>query len=438
MTPRRRRDGADVDSGDAPPGGTGRKATSRQLRPRIRVVDALSESVASVAARPGRSMLTMTGTILGCAAFIAIIGLTTTAAGQITSAFNELEATTVTVVDSAVEASGEPGYSFPDQVGPLMRQLNGVVDAGVYAQAPYSSALSSISIRPEVDGAGGSGGSVLSVYGAEPGTLTAARAEWTSGHGFDQFHVDTHQPVAVLGFAAAARLGIASVVTHPTVFVGNTAYAVIGVMAEGGALPELGNAVTVPITTMIDSLGPPASSDPARVLIRTRMGAAALISTQAPFKLRPDNPEALTAIAPPDWSMITDDVDTSMNGLLLALAGIALIIGCVAIANTTLVAVMERTGEIGLRQALGAKPGHILSQFLLESIMLGGIGGLLGSAVGIAAVLTGSMLQSWSPVLDPRLSLASPAIGVVVGALAGLYPSWRASRITPVAALQHS
>ncbi|MDR1152847.1 MAG: FtsX-like permease family protein, partial [Bifidobacteriaceae bacterium] len=68
-------------------------------------------------------------------------------------------------------------------------------------------------------------------------------------------------------------------------------------------------------------------------------------------------------------------------------------------ASSTSLAVMERIGEIGLRQALGAKPSHILSQFLLESIMLGGIGGLLGSAVGIAAVLIGSVLQSWSPAL---------------------------------------
>jgi putative ABC transport system permease protein len=316
--------------------------------------------------------------------------------------------------------------------------LNGVVDAGVYAKAPYTAEYQSISIRPEVDIGASAQGSALSVYGAEPGTLAAAGVEWASGDGMDQFHVDAHQPVAVLGFAAAARLGVSSVVTQPTVFVENTAYAVVGVLGEGGARPDLASAVVLPITTMIDHYGMPSASEPARALVRTGMGAAGLIAVQAPLKLRPDDPGLLSAIAPPDWSIVTDDVDTSMNGLLLALAGIALIIGCVAIANTTLVAVMERTGEIGLRQALGAKPSHILAQFLLESVLLGGIGGLLGSAVGTAAVLIGSVAQSWSPVLDPRLGLASPVIGVVVGALAGLYPAWRGSRITPVAALQHS
>ncbi|MDR2252983.1 MAG: ATP-binding cassette domain-containing protein [Bifidobacteriaceae bacterium] len=406
-------------------------------RPRIRLVDGLAESVASVAARPGRSLLTMTGTVLGCAALTAIIGLTTTAAGQITSRFNQLQATTVTLADTATEESGVPGYSFPQRVGAKLRELNGVVDGGVYAEAFHQGWLPQISTRPEIDGGPGVGVQ-LRVAGAEPGTLVAAGAKLASGNGMDEFHVDSAQPVAVLGPAAAARLGIASVAIRPTVFIGDNAYAVVGVLSDTGALPDLATAVILPITTMLAHYGPPAAGQPAHALVRTDLGAAALAARQAPYKLRPENPGALTAFRAPDWSAITDDVDASVSGLLLALAGVAVVIGCVAIANTTLVAVMERTGEIGLRQALGASPSQILGQFLAESVLLGGIGGLIGSALGTATVLIGSVLQSWSPVMDPRLGLASPAIGVAAGALAGIYPSWRASRISPVAALQHS
>ncbi|MDR0433314.1 MAG: ABC transporter permease [Bifidobacteriaceae bacterium] len=398
----------------------------------IRVADLLREGVASVAARPGRSILTMTGTVLGCAAFLAIIGLTSTASGQITAQFNELEATSVTVVDTGVSERGEPRYNFPEQVGPLMRGLNGVVDAGVYASLNVSE---TIAIRPQVD-AEASAGSSLAVYGGEPGTLAAAGVELVSGNGMDEFHIQTRQPVAVLGFAAAAQLGIASVVSQPTVFIGNRPYQVVGILGQGGSLPELGNAVIVPIGLGLERYGPPSPATPAHVLVRTDLGAAGLIARQAAYRLRPDAPDLLDSIAPPDWSMITDDVDTSVGTLLLALAGIALVIGCVAIANTTLVAVMERTGEIGLRQALGAKRSHILAQFLVESVLLGAIGGLLGSALGIAAVLIGSVSRSWTPVLEPALPLAAPVVGIVVGALAGLYPSWQASRIPPAAALQ--
>jgi putative ABC transport system permease protein len=402
----------------------------------MRLGDLWRESIASVASRPARSLLTMTGTVLGCAALIAIVGLTTTASGQITAKFNELEATTVTVVDAELERTGLPGYDFPDRVGPSLEELAGVVSAGVVAEVilPFGY---SVGIRPAADLEAATG-QVLSVWGTEPGALAAAGTDLVSGHGMDQFHVDQAQPVAVLGFAAAVHLGISTVATAPTVFVGNAAYTVVGILGEGGTLPQLSNAVMVPITTALARFGPPPPSDPARVLIRTELGAAELIAGQAPAKLRPDNPELLAAMAPPDWSMVTDDVNTSVNALLLALAGIALIIGCVAIANTTLVAVMERTGEIGLRQALGAKPVHVLAQFLAESVLLGAIGGLLGSALGVVAVLIGSVAQAWTPVMDPALTLASPAVGTVVGALAGLYPAWRASRIPPAGALQRT
>jgi putative ABC transport system permease protein len=401
------------------------------------------ESVASIAARPARSMLTMTGTILGCAAFIAIIGLTATASGQITSKFNELEATTLTVRDVLAEEDFEQTFNFPDRAGPQLRALNGVVDAGLYFKPGNTFEMETggprtIAVRPQADGIDPNSGAGLALYGAEPGTLAAARVDLASGRGLDEFHIETSQPVAVLGFAAAGNLGIASVATRPTVFIGNDPYQVIGILGEGGAIPELGSAVMIPAPLALERYGPPDLSQPARVLVRTELGAAGLIAVQAPLALRPDHPEYLGVAAPPDWSMVTDDVNTSMNALLLVLAGIALIIGTVAIANTTLVAVMERTGEIGLRQALGAKPVHVLAQFLVESVVLGAIGGLVGSAVGIASVVAGAIARQWTPVLDPRLSLTAPAIGIVVGVLAGLYPSWRASRIPPATALQRT
>ncbi len=425
-----------------------RKGVSAELgASRIRVIDAVREAVSTVAARPARSILTMVGTVLGCAAVIAILGLTDTARGQISATFSELEATIVTVDDAQSEqarqrglAEGEGVYSFPADTGRRLRQLNGVVDAGVYFATalgdPETGQTLAIGKRPQVDasGQGGGSGSTLAAWGLEGGTLAAAGAQLGSGVLFDDFHVRTDQPVAVLGPAAAENLGIPSVVTNPTVFIGNDAYAVVGVLSNTGSLPELDNAVMVPAPLAVSRYGPPGR--PAKALVRTELGAAPLLARQAPHALDHAHPEHFSTIAPPDWSVVSDPVQTSMSGLLLALAAIALVIGCVAIANTTLVAVMERTGEIGLRQALGAKPTHILSLFLVESVILGGLGGLLGSALGVGTVLVGSLAQEWTPVLDPGLLLLSPALGIATGVVAGLYPAWRASRIPPAAALQ--
>lgn len=106
------------------------------------------------------------------------------------------------------------------------------------------------------------------------------------------------------------------------------------------------------------------------------------------------------------------------------------------IANTTLVAVLERTGEIGLRRALGARSRHITLQFLAESGALGTLGGLVGTSLGTFAVIGTAMAREWTPVIHPVTVVAAPAIGLVTGVVAGLYPAWRASRIQPVEALR--
>ncbi|TAK71319.1 MAG: ABC transporter permease [Actinomycetota bacterium] len=432
--------------------GTGGERSARPSQPtavrasRIRTVDAIRESVSTIAARPARSLLTMIGTVLGCAAVIAILGLTATAQGQITSKFNELVATTVTVADAqfknvtqAGDSAGAQPYSYPSDVGPRLRRLNGVVDAGVYFTTavepdPLTGQRRTIAKQPSADHIAPDAGASLTAWGVEGGTLKAAGAHVASGVVFNDFHVLKGQSVAVLGPSAAANLGISSVVTNPAVFIGNDAYSVIGILSDTGSLPELDNAIMIPAPLAISRYAPP--DQPAKALIRTKLGAAALIGRQAPYALDAAHPGHFNVSTPPDWSIVTDPVNSSLNGLLLALAAIALVIGTVAIANTTLVAVMERTGEIGLRQALGAKPSHISSQFLIESTIVGGLGGLLGSALGVAAILVGSAAQQWTPVLDPRLLLVAPALGVATGLIAGLYPSWRAGRIPPATALQ--
>ncbi len=130
------------------------------------------------------------------------------------------------------------------------------------------------------------------------------------------------------------------------------------------------------------------------------------------------------------------EVSQDLDQLFLLLSVICLFIGTLGIANTTLVSVLERTGEIGLRRSLGARSRHITSQFLVESGMLGAIGGLVGTSLGVLSVVTVALVRDWTPVVHPTTVAAAPAIGLATGLLAGLYPAWRASRIQPVEALR--
>jgi putative ABC transport system permease protein len=129
-------------------------------------------------------------------------------------------------------------------------------------------------------------------------------------------------------------------------------------------------------------------------------------------------------------------VNTDLSGLFLLLATICLLIGAVGIANTTLVAVLERTGEIGLRRSLGARPRHVAAQFLAESTALGTLGGLAGTSLGALTVVVVALARHWTALLDPATVAPAPLIGTLVGLAAGLYPALRASRIEPLDALR--
>jgi ABC-type antimicrobial peptide transport system permease subunit len=111
-------------------------------------------------------------------------------------------------------------------------------------------------------------------------------------------------------------------------------------------------------------------------------------------------------------------------------------VGAIGIANITLVSVMERTGEIGLRRAIGATRGHIAAQFLLESASMGVIGGIVGASLGVLITVAVSAYEVWTPVLDPAAPFLAPVLGGAIGLVSGTYPALRAAHLEPVEALR--
>ncbi|WP_354641528.1 ABC transporter permease [Kitasatospora camelliae] len=399
--------------------------------------DLLGEALAGVLQRPARSALTMLGTVLGVGAFVAVLGLTATASGQIGDRFNPTRATTVTVVDDppgdGLPPGAAPPVGFPEDADTRVARIDGVTAAGVWWRIPSEGLR--IAATPTGDGTAGQG---LSVYAATPGAVAAMRPTLAAGVSLDAYPQQARLPVVLLSQAAAARLGVSRLDAQPAVFVDGLPYTVIGIYRDVERLPDTLLGVVIPTSTALDRFGNPGPGEEraAHLLVATRIGAARTVAAQLAPALRPDAVNRLTVTEPPDPHALQDRVASDLTGLFLALAAICLAVGAVGIANTTLVAVLERTEEIGLRRALGARTRHIAAQFLTESTALGTLGGLIGTALGTLVVVTVAAARDWTAVLPPLATLPAPLIGSVVGLLAGLYPAVRAARTDPLRALR--
>lgn len=396
--------------------------------------DLLREVLTGVAARPGRAALTVLGTVIGVAAFVAVLGLTATAQGQVSKRFTVLMATEVTVEDAPADSVQSTDPGFPSDAEERIANLNGVSSAGLYwtPERKFStSTVSPLQVRSAEQ-------HEVPLMAVSPGFFGAIHAKLSLGRTFDKFHDNTGQRVALLGRSVAQRLGISRISAPRTVFIGDLSFVVMGIVEEVDRHPETLISALIPLKTAVRAWGSPTPGrgEPIRMIVDVRVGASGLIAKQAPYALRPQEPDRFRVLSPPAPGSLHEGVTQDLGTLFLLLAVVSVIVGAVGIANTTLVAVLERIPEIGLRRSLGAKRKHIVMQFLMESSSLGLLGGLLGCSAGVLVVMTTAAWQDWTPILEPMTVLFAPLIGGTTGLVAGCYPAWRAGKIEPVEALR--
>jgi macrolide transport system ATP-binding/permease protein len=399
--------------------------------PRLPPRDLLREAAAGLLARPGRVALTVLGTVIGVGALVATIGLSKTAGNQIVGRFSEVAATDVVVTPVPGALGGNAASeAIPWDAETRLRRLNGVAEAGTLSDVAVRGALvRSVPINDPL----GQTDVQLPVKAASPGLWRAVRAQLTAGRFPDAGHSARADRTAVLGTNAARRLGITNVDQQPAIFIGDRLYQVSGLVASVERQPALIGSVTIPNGTARREFGLAA---PASVQVETDIGAVELVARQAPKALSPTDPALLRVAAPPDPKTLRAGVENDLNALFLLLGGVSLLVGALGIANVTLVSVLERVGEIGLRRALGAARRHIAAQFLVESAVMGLLGGIVGASLGILVVVAVSASRTWTPVLDPWVPLAAPLAGALIGLLSGAYPSLRAAVMEPVDALR--
>jgi putative ABC transport system permease protein len=384
-----------------------------------------------------RSILTTLGILFGVAAVICTVGIGTASAAQVNARIASLGTNLLTVTPGSTRTGAVFGgggtantLTMGDASG-LSSQDNApdiqAVAPVVQARVTMVSTLSNWSTTAQ---------------GSTPDWLSANARTVQSGSFFTARDVSKHSQVMVLGATTAQNLG-ASV--GDSVTVGKVPFTVVGVLTSigGQGFQNGDDLAVVPITAAHDVLvgGDPNSVQ--RILLSARSGDTVGSAYQEADQLLL-NTHGIATAAQADFSIqaqssfldTAQSVTTTLTILLASVAAISLLVGGIGVMNIMLVSVTERTGEIGLRKALGATPGDLLRQFLVEASTLSIVGGLLGVGAGL---LAGVLIPHFTTIgvsITPTPVLIAVVVAAGVGLIFGVYPAARAARLAPIDALR--
>jgi len=272
----------------------------------------------------------------------------------------------------------------------------------------------------------------VSVRAAEPILLTTLQGRVRSGAFLN--HATEQYPAVVLGAEAARALGIRSVEGDPRVLIGGQWFTVIGILEPLPLAPTIDRAALIgfPVAESMFGVDGTASS----VFVRTDPDQVDAVRSVLPSTANPAAPNEVRVNRPSDALAARAATDEALTALLVALGGVALLVGGIGIANVMVISVLERRREIGVRRALGASRRHIRVQFVVEAMLLAALGGVTGVLLG--ALITGgyAAASDWTVSIPVDALAAGVGVALVVGGIAGLYPAARAARLEPAEAVR--
>ena len=386
---------------------------------RLRAADVVRVAGAGLRGRPLRTVLSIAGIAIGIAAMLAVVGISTSSHAELDRTLDELGTNLLTVRPGTRLNGG--GAKLPKDATAMVARVapvttaaaTGVVRASVYRNDRMPS--------------GETGG--IAVLAAGPGLLEAVGGQVRAGRWFNA--ATAEYPAVVLGSDAARRLGVRTPGTR--VWLGGNWFGVVGILRPVPLAAEVDAAALVGWRSAGRYLG----FDGRPTIIYTRSAETRVEEVRAVLArtANPTAPNEVSVSRPSDALAAQRAAGFTLSAQLLGLGVVALLIGGIGVANTMVIAVLERRSEIGLRRALGATRGHVAGQFLAESLLLSVLGGVVGVALGLAATAAYAATQGWPVVVPAWATAGGAAATALIGAVAGLYPAVRAARLAPTAAL---
>jgi putative ABC transport system permease protein len=278
---------------------------------------------------------------------------------------------------------------------------------------------------PEIETGG------ISVRAAYIDLLDTLDADVASGTWLNE--ATARYPAVVLGWLSAERLGIPRAGPDVQVWLGDRWFTVVGILEPVPLAAEIDSSALVGFPVAQSLLG--FDGHPSKIYERSSDATVDSVRDVLAATANPENPEEVEVSRPSDALAAREAADQAFTGLLVGLGAVALLVGGIGVANTMVISVLERRGEIGLRRALGATKGQILTQFLSESIILSVLGGVAGALLGVVVTAVYAQVRGWPTVVPIWVLAGGVSATVVIGAVAGLYPSARAARLSPTTAL---
>jgi putative ABC transport system permease protein len=408
----------------------------------MNIWEAIRSALSAIGANALRSALTMLGIIIGVAAVIAMVAIGTGARERVTGQIKSLGANLAVIQSGNVTqggvrlGAGASSTLSDEDATALIREVGGIVASapfiGSRAQAVYGGTNWSTAVN-SVD---------LDYFVAREWDLDAGRL-------FDPEEIRRGEIVAVIGQTVARSLFGEEDPLEKMFRIRNVPFKVIGIMASKGQSAfgqDQDDVIFIPLDTgrrriagrnyakdrSVASIfvkfeneeAIPRGIDEARALLRQR------------HRLPEDQEDDFTIRNLTEIANTATAAARTLSWLLAAVAAVSLLVGGIGIMNIMLVSVTERTREIGLRLAVGARPRDILSQFLIEATTLSVIGGAVGVALGVGAAVAIASAAGWPSVVSIEAILIAVGVSGLIGIFFGLYPARRAAMLDPIEALR--
>jgi len=409
----------------------------------MRFLDSVRSALIALRANVLRSVLTALGIIIGVAAVIAMVAIGSGAESQVQSVIQSLGSNIIIVLNGSRSAGGVR------------------TGTGTQVSLTEDDAMALQNDLDSVRAAAGSvrgGGQVIygnlnwytTLYGVTPEYFEVRNWDVVLGRGLTPTDVRSASKVAVIGQTVAEEIFAGQDPIGQTIRIQRVPVTVIGVLAAKGQTPfgsDQDDTILIPLSTAKKRvLGGRTVRGDFVAAITVEAASADLLGVaerevsellRQRHKLRPGEPDDFFIRNISQMFEARAESSRVMSLLLASVATISLIVGGIGIMNIMLVSVTERTREIGLRMAIGARSRDIMMQFVIEAVALSVIGGFIGMILGIAGSIAVAGLADWPVLLGPEAVAMAIAFSITVGVFFGYYPARKAARLDPIEALRH-